>query len=133
MASVVLIVFFFVGALLVLGGSWSPPQPASIVAGRGRAARPGRVPAAPFAVEHRSFATAISGGGSSRRSRNPLSWRDRGPEPAITGRGAYPRWWHRLRSVVGLAIVCGFTGLVLAASVGALAFLAGFLLELAIT
>jgi hypothetical protein len=131
MASVVLIAFFFVGALLVLGGSWSPPQPASIVAGR--VPRPASPRATGPAVEQWSFATAMSGGGSSRRARNPLGWRDRGPQPAVTGRGAYPRWWHRVRSLVGLAVVCGFTGLVLAASIGAVAFLAGFLLELAIT
>jgi hypothetical protein len=55
----------------------------------------------------------------------------RGPEPAVTGEAVRIPWWRRLRSALALLVLLVLLGTALAAAVGALIFLAGFLLELA--
>ena len=46
---------------------------------------------------------------------------------------AYPRWYERLRAVAGIAVMNVVIGVLLAAGVGALIFLAAFAIELAIS
>jgi hypothetical protein len=55
----------------------------------------------------------------------------RGPEPVVTGDATRVPWWRKLRSGVLLLLLLALLGTALAAAVGALIFLAGFLLELA--
>jgi hypothetical protein len=55
----------------------------------------------------------------------------RGPEPVVTGEQVRVSWWRRLRSGVLLLLLLALLGTALAAAVGAVIFLAGFLLELA--
>jgi hypothetical protein len=55
----------------------------------------------------------------------------RGPEPAVTGPGARTPWWRRVRSGILLLVLLALLGTALAAAIGAMIFLAGFLLELA--
>jgi hypothetical protein len=55
----------------------------------------------------------------------------RGPEPVVTGDRVRISWWRRLRSGVLLLVLLALLGTALAAAVGAVIFLAGFLLELA--
>jgi hypothetical protein len=57
----------------------------------------------------------------------------RGPEPAVTGDAARIPWTRRLRSAVLLLVLLVLLGTGLAASIGVLVFVAGFLLELATT
>jgi len=71
-----------------------------------------------------------------RPSRNVREWLAdafgwRGPEPAVTGDAVRIPWWRRLRSAVLLLILLGLLGTAFAAAIGAMVFLAGFLLELA--
>jgi hypothetical protein len=55
----------------------------------------------------------------------------RGPEPVATGGDVRVKWWRKLRSGVLLLVLLALLGTALAAAVGAVVFLAGFLLELA--
>jgi hypothetical protein len=55
----------------------------------------------------------------------------RGPEPVATGDDVRVKWWRKLRSGVLLLVLLALLGTALAAAVGAVVFLAGFLLELA--
>jgi hypothetical protein len=45
----------------------------------------------------------------------------------------YPRWYERLRAIAGIAVVNVVIGVLVAAGVGALIFLAAFAVELAIS
>jgi hypothetical protein len=79
------------------------------------------------------MATADADRRSPRTLREWLSdafgWRE--PEPAVTGDGARVPWWRRLQSAVLLLVLLALLGAALAAAIGAIVFLAGFLLELA--
>jgi hypothetical protein len=55
----------------------------------------------------------------------------RGPQPAVTGDAVRVPWWRRLQSGVLLLALLALLGTALAATIGAVVFLAGFLLELA--
>ena len=101
------------------------------------APRPGPDPtlegAAPLARPLR-FAAAVTaeGSGPSGRGlrRDSVGWRD--PfrrQRARHGRGAGFRWWHRLGAGLGLAVLIGVLGVLLAALVGLGAFLGGIALE----
>ena len=54
------------------------------------------------------------------------------PRRVITGRKAHIRWWHRLRSLVLLAVFVVVAGVAVATAIGLMVFLSGFLLEQAI-
>jgi len=54
------------------------------------------------------------------------------PRRVLTGRRARIRWWHRVRSVVLLAVFVVGGGIALATVVGVTIFLSGFLVEQAI-
>ncbi|MEO5842544.1 MAG: hypothetical protein ABIQ73_03935 [Acidimicrobiales bacterium] len=45
----------------------------------------------------------------------------------------YPRWYERLRAVLGIAVLNVIIGVLIAVGVGALLFLAAFAVELAIS
>jgi len=53
----------------------------------------------------------------------------RPPEPPVEGSGARVQWWERVRSLVILAALVLALGLLLAAVIGALVGVAGYLLE----
>ncbi len=57
---------------------------------------------------------------------------NRPPEPPVVGRAANIRWWERARSAIGLVILVMFLAALFLATLGALAWTAGFLLERAI-
>ena len=52
---------------------------------------------------------------------------------AVVGPKAYPQWWQRLLALIALVAVIAVIGFVLAAAVGILVVVAGFLLENAIS
>ena len=54
------------------------------------------------------------------------------PRPVV-GPKAYPQWWQRILALVVLAVMVVVIGFVLAAVVGLLVVVAGFLLEQAIS
>ncbi len=54
------------------------------------------------------------------------------PRRAPTGRQAHIRWWHRVRSVVLLALFVVMGGMATATAIGITVFLSGFLVEQAI-
>ena len=45
----------------------------------------------------------------------------------------YPRWYERLRAIVGIAVVNVVFGVLIAAGIGVLIFLAAFAVDLAIS
>ena len=54
------------------------------------------------------------------------------PEQPVVGPAARVRWWQRVRSLIVLGILIAALGAAVAASVGAIIFLAGFILEQAV-
>jgi|KBSMisStaDraftv2_1062788.scaffolds.fasta_scaffold975084_2 hypothetical protein len=50
-----------------------------------------------------------------------------------TGPSTYPRWYERLRAIVGIAVVNVVFGVLIAAGIGLLIFLAIFAVDLAIS
>jgi len=58
-----------------------------------------------------------------------FGWRS--PEAAVEGGGVKTPWWRRLRSGLLLLLLLALLGTAFAAAIGAVIFLAGFLLELA--
>jgi hypothetical protein len=71
-----------------------------------------------------------------RTPRNVREWLSdafgwRGPEAAVDGDGIKTPWWRRLRSAILLLVLLALLGTAFAAAIGAVVFLAGFLLELA--
>jgi hypothetical protein len=71
-----------------------------------------------------------------RSPRNVREWLSdafgwRGPEAAVEGDGIKVPWWRRLRSGLLLLLLLALLGTAFAAAIGAVIFLAGFLLELA--
>ena len=52
---------------------------------------------------------------------------------AVVGPKAYPQWWQRLLALVALIALVAGIGFVLAAAVGLMVVVAGFLLEQAIS
>ncbi|MEE9413731.1 MAG: hypothetical protein V3V01_00510 [Acidimicrobiales bacterium] len=54
------------------------------------------------------------------------------PQQPVIGRFAKVQWWERLRAIVILAVIVGALGVVAAGLVGAMIFLAGYLLETAV-
>ena len=52
---------------------------------------------------------------------------------AVVGPKAYPQWWQRILALVALIALVAVIGLVLAAAVGVMVVVAGFLLENAIS
>ncbi len=57
----------------------------------------------------------------------------RQPEQPVLGKNAKVRWWQRLRAVVLLAVIVVILGFAVAGLVGAMVFLAGYLLETAVS
>lgn len=55
------------------------------------------------------------------------------PEQPVLGKNAKVRWWQRLRAVVMLAVIVVLLGILVAGLVGATIFLAGYLLETAVS
>lgn len=54
------------------------------------------------------------------------------PQQPVVGKNAKVQWWERLRAIVILAIIVGLLGVLAAGLVGAMVFLAGYLLETAV-
>ena len=52
---------------------------------------------------------------------------------AVVGPKAYPQWWQRILALVALVALVVVIGFVLAAAVGIMVVVAGFLLENAIS
>ena len=52
---------------------------------------------------------------------------------AVVGPKAYPQWWQRLLALIALVALIAVIGFVLAAAVGIIVVVAGFLLENAIS
>ena len=52
---------------------------------------------------------------------------------AVVGPKAYPQWWQRLLALVALVVLVAAIGFALAAAVGLMVVVAGFLLEQAIS
>ena len=50
----------------------------------------------------------------------------------MSGRGARIRWWQRARAIVLLSVLIVILGAAVAAGIGAIVFLGGFLLEQAV-
>lgn len=57
----------------------------------------------------------------------------RRPEQPVVGKNAKVRWWQRLRAVVMLAVIVVLLGVAVAGLIGAMVFLAGYLLETAVS
>ncbi len=55
------------------------------------------------------------------------------PEQPTVGKNAKVRWWQRLRAVVMLAVIVVLLGIAVAGLIGAMVFLAGYLLETAVS
>ncbi|HEX7097071.1 MAG TPA: hypothetical protein VF183_14385, partial [Acidimicrobiales bacterium] len=84
----------------------------------------------------RSLMMAATAEAERRAPRNVREWLAdafgwRSPEPAVTDDAAHIPWWRRLRSAFLLLVLLGLLGTGLAALIGVVVFLAGFLLELA--
>jgi hypothetical protein len=125
---VVTVIAVVIAAALMRGGGSPQPAMRPVRTGRGGRVDPRRV----FMLLAES---------ASRAERRPAFgsrewWADaiglRGPEPAHTGDDARTHWWQRLRSALLLLLLLVVLGVALAAVIGALVFLAGFFLELAV-
>jgi hypothetical protein len=67
----------------------------------------------------------------SRPFRNPFANTDAlAKHRPVTGINAHIRWYHRVRSIVGIAILVAVTGVLVAVSVGVAFFAARIMLEL---
>ena len=64
---------------------------------------------------------------------NRIGFGSRPPKKAVVGKKAWIQWWERLRSLVLLTAVVAALGLLLAAAIGLVIFLLGFLLEQAVS
>jgi hypothetical protein len=123
-----LVTLIVVAAAVLVVRAGGPTQPAT------RPLRSDRARASSRDVQ-RSLLMATAD--AERRSpRNVREWLAdafgwRGPEPAVTGGEVRVPWWRRLRSGILLLVLLALLGTALAAAVGAVIFLAGFLLELA--
>ena len=51
----------------------------------------------------------------------------------VVGRGAYPRWWERLRAVFGLAALNVALGIAVAIAFALIVVMVGFAFEVAIS
>ena len=132
------------GALLHVG-PWSTPsalQPATVPTGRGagtgadRWKRPfPRVTLLLLAVRGRPLPPSGDTELAVQRGWGVFARLGVGLQPprrVVTGRRARIRWWHRVRSVVLLAVFVVGGGIALATVVGVTIFLSGFLVEQAI-
>lgn len=54
------------------------------------------------------------------------------PEPPVTGKRARVTWWQKVRSLIILTVLVLILGAAVAAGIGAIVFLAGFILEQAV-
>jgi hypothetical protein len=117
-----------VAAAVVLVRVGRPPQPATrpIRTGRGRVSRRDLQRALLMATATEAERQ------TRRRTRDWLvgAFARRDPEPAVTGEAAKLKWWQRLRSGLLLLALLVLLGVALAAAIGAIIFLAGFVLEL---